>query len=154
MQSEREARRDWADLIGGGLLIAFGVWFALHSVEAYNIGELRRMGPGFFPTVLGILVAVFGLVLIVPALLRPAPLPVPALRPLLTIVAGGLAFAMLIEPAGLVPATVALVCTVVLAETEVRVLRTVILAAALSAMAVGVFTEGLGIPVPAFRWGY
>jgi hypothetical protein len=154
MESAWVARRDWADLIGGVLLVGFGTWFALHSAEAYNIGELRRMGPGFFPLVLGILVAVFGLVLIVPALLRPAPLPVPALRPLITIVGGGLAFAWLIEPTGLVPATVALVCVVVLAETEVRVVRTVILAAALSAMGVGVFTEGLGIPIPAFRWGF
>jgi hypothetical protein len=71
MESERIARRDWADLIGGTLLVIFGIWFALFSAEAYNFGELRRMGPGFFPAVLGVLVAVFGALLIVPALFRP-----------------------------------------------------------------------------------
>lgn len=146
-------RFDWTDLIGGTLLLAFGIWFTWHAQEAYALGSLRRMGPGFFPVVLGVLVAGFGLALLIPALFRRGEAPVPAVRPLLTILAAGLAFALLVEPFGMVPATVALVAIAALAERDFRPLRTAILAVALAAMAVTVFSEGLGIPVPAFRWG-
>ena len=153
MAEYRVATRDWTDVIGGAALLAFGLWFVWHAGVEYDMGSMRRMGPGFFPTVLGWLVAGFGALLLLPALFRRGEWPLPAIRPLVTIVAGGLAFAWMIEPLGLVPATVALVCIVAFAETQVRLLRTAILAVALSAMAVGVFSEGLGIPIPAFRWG-
>lgn len=145
-------RRDWTDIIGGFLLLVFGIWFLWHAQNHYSLGELRRMGPGAFPSGLGVLVAIFGVLIMVPAFFRKGDVPVPAMRPLLTIIAGGLAFAFLIEPAGLVPATVALVFIVALAEQKQHWLRTAILAVALSIMAVTVFTKGLGIPVPAFRW--
>lgn len=154
MAEHRTASRDWTDIIGGVALIAFGLWFAWHAQAEYAFGSARRMGPGYFPTVLGWLLAGLGLLVLLPALFRRGDLPVPALRPLCTIIAGGLTFAMIIEPAGLVPATFALVGIVAFAETRVRPVRTVILAAALALMAVSVFTWGLGIPVPAFRWGY
>ena len=147
------SRRDWTDVIGGTLLILFGVWFAWYAQEEYSLGTLRRMGPGFFPTVLGVLVAAMGLLLLVPALFRRGDMPRPAYRPLVTILVAGLAFAFLVEPLGMVPATVALVAIAAVAEAKVHVWRTVILAVALSIMAVTVFSWGLGIPVPAFRWG-
>lgn len=147
-------RIDWTDVIGGALLLAFGLWFLAHAVENYNIGMLRRMGPGYFPAALGVLVAAFGLLIMLPALFRHGELPRPAWRPLATITVAGLAFALIIEPYGLVPATIALVCIAALAETQVRLLRTAILAVCLSFMAVLVFAEGLGIPTPAFRWSY
>jgi hypothetical protein len=153
MADHRTGPRDWTDLIGGAVLLAFGLWFAWKAQTEYDTGTLRRMGPGFFPNVLGWLVAGFGALLLLPALFRQGEVPVPALRPLATIIIGGLAFAFLIEPFGLVPATVALVGIVAFAETRVALLRTAILAVALSVMAVTVFSEGLGIPVPAFRWG-
>ncbi len=152
MASHRSASRDWTDIIGGVALLAFGLWFAFYAQAEYDMGSLRRMGPGFFPAVLGVLVAALGVLALVPALFREGEWPVPAIRSLLTIIAGGLVFAWLIEPLGLVPATCALVFIVVFAETRVRLLRTAILAVALSALAVAVFSEGLGIPVPAFRW--
>jgi hypothetical protein len=153
MAEHRTAPRDWTDVIGGAALLAFGLWFVWHAQAEYDMGSLRRMGPGFFPTVLGWLVAGFGALLLLPALFRRGELPAPAIRPLATIIAGGLAFAWMIEPLGLVPATVALVCIAAFAEPRVRLLRTAILAGVLAAAAVAVFSEGLGIPVPAFRWG-
>ncbi len=128
------------------------MWFYLHAAGSYSFGTLRRMGPGFFPAALGVLVAGFGALLALPALFRRGELPRPSPRPLVTITAGGLAFTYLIEPFGLVPATLVLVGLAALAEPRFRPLRTAILAAALAALAMLVFSEGLGIPVPAFRW--
>lgn len=145
-------RRDWTDIIGGLLLLAFGLWFFWYSQTHYNFGMLRRMGPGAFPSGLGVLVAGFGLLILLPALFRRGDFPTLALRPFLAIIAGGVAFALVVEPAGLVPATFALIFCVVFAEREQNWLRTVILAVALSIMGVVVFSKGLGIPVPAFRW--
>jgi hypothetical protein len=153
MAEHRIASRDWTDVIGGVALVAFGLWFTWHAQAEYDMGSLRRMGPGFFPTVLGWLVAAFGALLLLPALFRRGALPMPALRPLAAIITGGLAFALLIEPFGLIPATIGLVGIVAFAEAQPRLLRTAILAVALSVMAVAVFSEGLGIPIPAFRWG-
>jgi hypothetical protein len=153
MAEYRIASRDWTDIISGVVLVGFGLWFAWTAYDDYSMGSLRRMGPGFFPAVLGWLVAGFGAVLLMPALLRRGELPVPAMRPLGTIIAGGLAFAFLIEPFGLIPATLTMVGIVAFAEARVWLLRTVVLAIALSVMAVAVFSVGLGIPIPAFRWG-
>ncbi|MDO9501625.1 tripartite tricarboxylate transporter TctB family protein [Falsiroseomonas sp.] len=146
-------RRDWTDIIGGLLLLVFGVWFLWHAQTYYNLGEMRRMGPGAFPAGLGVLMAIFGLLIMIPAWFRPGDLPVPAIRPLICIIGGGLGFALVVEPYGLVPATFAVVCISALAERELRPVRTFILAVALAIMAVTVFSKGLGIPVPAFRWG-
>jgi hypothetical protein len=141
-------------MIGGAALLVFGLWFLWHATDSYALGSLRRMGPGFFPASLGLLVAIFGVLILVPALFRKGELPRPQLRPLVTIIAAGLSFAWLIEPWGLVPATVSLVVIAAFAEAKPRLLRTAILAVALSAAAVLVFTEGLGIPIPAVRWSY
>ena len=146
------ARRDYTDLIGGAALIVFGAWFTWYGHMELPAGDLRRMGPGFFPMAIGVLVGIFGLLLLLPALFRAGTWPRPELRPLVTILAGGLAFAFLIEPFGMVPATLALIVVVAMAERRIRPLRTAILAVVLAAVAVLVFSEGLGIPVPAFRF--
>lgn len=148
-----KASKDYADIIGGALMMAGGVWFTSHALN-YNIGSLRRMGPGYFPVCIGILIAVFGLVLLLPALRRPGTMPVPEWRPLLWICAGIFAFTVMVERFGLVPATVALTLLAAMAENAPRPVTTVVLAAALSLIGVVIFTWGLGIPMPAFRWSH
>lgn len=145
--------RDYTDIIGGLLLIAGGTWFMLYST-GYSIGSLRRMGPGYFPMVIGGLVLLFGVLVLLPGLFRAGQLPRPEWRPFLTISASILIFALIVEKFGLIPATVALTLVAAVADDRSRILPTVILAAALSAIAVGVFTQGLGIPIPAIRWSY
>lgn len=143
--------RDLADIIGGVLLIAGGTWFTLLSTE-YNAGTLRRMGPGYLPMTIGGLVILFGVLVAVPALFRAGSLPRPEWRPFITICLSVLAFALVVEKFGLVPATVALTVVAAMAETRIRMLQVVLLAAGLSIIGVAVFTKGLGIPIPAFRW--
>ena len=65
------------------------------------MGTAARMGPGFFPTLLGGLLAVLGLMLSVPALLRDGePFPKLHLRPMLMILASIVVFALLLQPLG------------------------------------------------------
>lgn len=58
--------RDIHDLIGGLLMMAAGLFFALYG-SRYNFGTSARMGAGYFPVVLGWTLAVLGLLVALPA---------------------------------------------------------------------------------------
>lgn len=143
--------KDYTDIMGGLLLMAAGTWFMLHAME-YSMGTLRRMGPGYFPMMIGGLVILFGVLVLIPAMLRAGDMPKPEWRPFVTICASVLAFALTVERFGLVPATFALTILAAFAEPGFRPLRLVLLGLGLSGIGVLVFTQGLGIPIPAFRW--
>ncbi|MFC7556585.1 tripartite tricarboxylate transporter TctB family protein [Pseudoroseomonas wenyumeiae] len=145
--------RDYNDIIGGALMMAGGAWFSLYAMN-YNLGTLRRMGPAYFPLCIGLLVMLFGLLLLLPALRRPGSMPLPEWRPFLAICTAVLAFALTVERFGLVPATFVLTALAALAELRPNLRLTAVLAVALSAIAVAMFTQGLGIPIPAFRWNH
>lgn len=51
------------DFFSGLLFMAIGIAFALGATR-YNVGTGARMGPGYFPLMLGILMAVLGAVII------------------------------------------------------------------------------------------
>ena len=144
--------RDIGDIIGGAALIAFGLWVMQHALAEYQFGALRRMGPGFFPAVLGGLVAGAGALILLPALFRGGEAPRPDWRPFVLVCAALIAFALVLERFGLVAATFALVFLAAVARPGPRPVETLVLAAALAGIAVLVFSEGLGIPIPAFRW--
>ncbi|MBL0919846.1 MAG: tripartite tricarboxylate transporter TctB family protein [Hydrogenophaga sp.] len=59
-------RRDMHDLVGGGLMTAVGLFFAIYG-SRYDFGTTARMGAGYFPVVLGWTLAVLGLLVAVPA---------------------------------------------------------------------------------------
>lgn len=63
-------QRDQHDLWGGLGLAALGLAVAGHALTAFEFGTLRAMGPGFFPAVLGGLLAVLGVMIAVPAWAR------------------------------------------------------------------------------------
>ena len=77
--------------------------------------------------------------------------PAHAIR-LILILASMLAFAALLEAAGLVIATVALITIGCLATAESRVRESVPLTVALVAVALGLFVYGLGLPLKVWPW--
>lgn len=58
--------RSQKDLVAGGLFAAIGLFFALSSLD-YRLGTPERMGPGFFPLVLGALLTGLGIGIVVSA---------------------------------------------------------------------------------------
>jgi hypothetical protein len=147
------ARRDYTDILGGALLVAFGLGVGFYA-QRYNIGTLTRMGPGFFPAALGFLLALLGLAILLPGLRRAGAAPAPHWRALVTILVAISAFAFTVRDFGMVPATFLLVGIAALAQNDVRLKRTVVLAAALSALGVIIFARGLGVLLPAFAWPF
>jgi hypothetical protein len=143
--------RDLRDILAGGLLIAIGLIAAFHASTAMPLGSWRHMGPGMFPTSLGLLLAALGLLILIPALFRTGTLPTFETRPFLAVCGAVLAFALLIRPAGLVPAIVALTFVATFADSKLGWVATAILAAIMSVGAYLIFIFGLGMPLQTFN---
>src|SRR5437016_12805430 len=52
--------RSQKDFWSGLMFIGSGLFFAVWAMEFYQMGTAVRMGPAYFPTVLGFLLAVLG----------------------------------------------------------------------------------------------
>ncbi|MGH8822792.1 MAG: tripartite tricarboxylate transporter TctB family protein, partial [Rhodoferax sp.] len=105
------------DYYGGALMVIFGV-AAAYAATGYKLGTLARMGPGFFPCAVGVLLALVGLIIAFSAHFDTSPPAVsghgygsgmPDLRGCSCIILGILAFLLLGEYGGLLPATFAIV---------------------------------------------
>jgi hypothetical protein len=138
-----KAPRDfWAGL----MFIAFGLGFVLVA-RNYDMGTAVRMGPAYFPTLLGGLLLFLGLIVFVQSItVSGSPLPRFAFRPLIVILIAIGLFGVLIRSVGLVPATVVLVVVSSVGNYEFRTKEVVIMAIGLTLFAVGVFSYGLGLP--------
>jgi hypothetical protein len=139
-----------ADLIAGCLFAAAGA-ASVALARDYDLGTARRMGPGYFPTLLGGLLAALGLVLILSSLagVRQRMERI-AFRPLALVVVAIVAFGLLIRSTGLVPAIVTLVLVASGASERFRWSSAAALAAALAAFSWAAFSWALGLPFPAF----
>jgi hypothetical protein len=64
--------RNHRDFWSGVLFIATGILFMVLSRQ-YQMGTAAKMGPGYFPTILGGLMAVLGLMIMLPAFTKKGP---------------------------------------------------------------------------------
>jgi putative tricarboxylic transport membrane protein len=129
------------------LFVAIGLAFMVVA-RSYRFGTAARMGPGFFPTMLGGVLVGFGLLLSLPSLVRDGDaFPRLHLRPLLTILCGIVVFALLMQPLGFVLAAVILVLICGFADPDLRLIESAGLAVLLTAFCVGVFVLLLGLPL-------
>lgn len=150
MHTVRIRRRQ--DLWAGVFFVAVGV-LAVLLARAHPIGTAMRMGPGYFPTVLGALVALLGIAIAIRGACQAGDELEPwGLQPLVLVLGGVLLFAALVRPLGLVVATLALVVTGSLGNREARLAEVAGLALFLAALAVGVFVYGLGLPFGVWPW--
>ena len=141
--------RNPTDFWTGLLFGAFGLFAAVYAAFAYRMGSAVRMGPGYFPTWIGGLVAILGLVVALRALQLDGPrLPHMRLRPVLFVLGASIAFGYLLKPLGMVLATMLLVIISAGGGHEFRWREVLPLAVGLSVFAVGVFVYGLGLPFP------
>lgn len=147
-------RFDYTDMVGGMLLFLVGAGVSLVSIGNYPLGTLSRMGPGMFPAILGVVLAVLGVSLALQALRRTGSRPDIRIFSPLFVLGGVTAFALMIVPFGLIPAIVAIVVISSLAELRIRPVSLVLLCLALCLIAPLVFVVGLGLPIPLIRWPF
>jgi len=134
----------WSGLIFIAIALAF-----IGLAQQYKMGDMHRMGPALFPTLVGALLAVLGAVIAARSLVIDGP-PVPRFhaRPLLMSLAAIALFGIVLSFLGLVAAVVVLVLVGAYATREVRPLEIVVLAVALAVFSVAVFVWLLGLPLP------
>jgi hypothetical protein len=143
---------DNRDALAGLLFGAIGV-LTFVGAEDYPMGFAERMGPGYFPAVLGGILTLFGIYIFVRGLLSGEPVQGEwAWKPLALITLSILLFGFLMERFGLVPAIVAVIFAAALAGHEFRFRETLILTLVMGALGVGVFFYGLKLPYPLFGW--
>jgi hypothetical protein len=122
---------------------------ALLAARGYSLGSAGRMGPGYFPLLLGAVLAGLGLVLIARSVVIDGePLPRFRVLPLAIIAAAVCLFGLTIEPLGLVASLALLIALAACAGLQFRPLETLALAVALIVFSVGVFVYALGLPLP------
>lgn len=138
------------DFWSGVMFFAIGLAFVALAQD-YTIGSAQRMGPGYFPSALGGLLTVLGLIIAIKGLARAAP-DVRIERfhfgPLAIVLGGVALFGLLLRPAGLVLALLALIGVSAYASHEFRLREVVPLAAFLVALVLAVFIWGLGMVIP------
>ncbi|GGI55530.1 tripartite tricarboxylate transporter TctB family protein [Oxalicibacterium solurbis] len=118
----------------------------------YPMGTAGRMGPAYFPTVLGGLLALIGLAAIVRSFFREAEDEIGkfAIKETILILTGVILFAFLIRGAGMVVSVIAIVLVSALASTKFQWKGGIALAVGLSIFAILVFVKLLGLPIPIF----
>jgi hypothetical protein len=132
-----------------GLIYIFFGTSAIIIAREYPMGTAIKMGPAYFPTILGGLLILIGILSLIRSF-RKAGTPIGsfALKGLALIVVSTVLFGLLVRGAGLVIALPILVIISAYASKEFRWLPTVLMAAGITLFCILVFLKGLGIPLP------
>jgi hypothetical protein len=142
--------RNPRDLASSLVVFAAGLFFIVNGLN-YAMGSAARMGPGFYPVLLGVIAVILAVILLVPALTREGHLEPVAWRPFLAVSAAIAAFALTLRSFGIAPAIFATVIVSAMADRTARPLSTLAVAAAIVGGTWLVFIKGLGIPLPLYR---
>jgi Tripartite tricarboxylate transporter TctB family len=143
------------DFCSGCAFTAFGV-VTVVLAQSHALGTAARMGPGYFPTVLGVLLSGIGVVMLVRSVVAAVAdgeaigrIDVWLLARLLLAVA---AFALLLNPLGLVLTAIIVVVVASWAGHEFRLGEALINAGTLALLSYLMFIRALGQTMPVWPW--
>lgn len=143
--------KSWRDVAAGSIFLVIGAAFAVGAMN-YQLGTPLRMGPGFMPLLLAVLLVALGLVVIVTGMnkTQAAQSDPVAWRGIGLVVASLAVFGLFARPLGLMP--IVFLCTFLtaLASRSNTVLSASAIALAMSALCYLIFKTGLGIALPTF----
>lgn len=140
--------RNPKDFLAGLLFMGFGL-VTLVIGWAYPTGTVSRMGPGYFPRVLALLLLGLGALLSLRGFRSTTEPPVAwQWRPLATILVGAGIFGFTGQWLGVVGASLGLVLISSVASREFRWKEALLSGAIQAAAAAAIFVYGLGVPLP------
>lgn len=145
------SRKDTQDIIGGVALAALGVFAAVYA-QRYEFGDVQRMGAGYFPVVLGIILTVLGILIALPAFFRRGDAIRGEWKNLFFVIASVVVFALTLKLLGLILATVVSVVVSLIPEQETRLKGSLLVAAGISLLTYLIFSLGLGMVLPVWPW--
>jgi len=140
--------RNAKDFCAGGLYIAFGLSTVIIGLD-YDMGRAVKMGPAYFPTVIGGLLILVGIISVVRSFLQSGtPIGGFTLEGLTLVIVSVIVFGLIVKGAGLAIALPVLVIISTFASNQFRWVPSLSLAAGLTLFCVLVFIKGLGVPLP------
>jgi putative tricarboxylic transport membrane protein len=132
---------------------AVGMWIA----RDYPFGSALRMGPGYFPSVLGGMMIAFGIAVLLMGVKNNEKIEGNwSVRALIVLPLATIVFGYMMETAGFIPAMLVLIPLSAAAGREFKWLEIVPLTIGLTVLCVAGFIYGLGLPYPLIKgmWGY
>ena len=147
---------------GGMLFVALGLLFAVIAkgikfgdsalIAGYSMGTPARMGPGFFPFYLGLILIALGLVIAFSGLKvhqgDPGKVDKFHWGPILWVLGAVVAFGLVLKAIGMLLAGIMLVVVASRGSAEFNLKRSLILGVALTIFCALVFVLGLKLPIP------
>lgn len=139
------------DFLSGLMFIAFGL-IALYFGQKLALGTPIRMGPGYVPRMLSLILLGLGVIICIVALVTtPEPVEKPQWKPITLVTIGVVCFALLFERAGLLPALVVLILIASLANDEFKLVEVIGNMVVLAVLCTLVFKVGLGMNISIIR---
>ena len=148
MKIELRSNKDfWA----GIMLIATGA-ASIFIARDYPFGSTMRMGPGYFPSMLGGILALFGIYVMIIGLRRGEKITVHcSTRALIVLPFSLIAFGVLMTYVGFIPALAVLIFGSASAGRDFKFVEVLLLTVILTALSVAIFIWGLGLPYPLIK---
>ena len=145
--------RDRKDFNAGLMFIGIGGFFAFFATN-YPMGTAVRMGPAYFPTMLGwLLVGLGAIVFMRSFFLHGKEVPSKThWRQLMFILGSVLVFGFLLDRAGMVISSFSLMCLCALGGWDYRWKEQIFNAIGMAAVNVAIFHYGLGLPFKLWPW--
>ena len=143
--------RNNKDFWAGMMLIGTGA-MAIFIARDYSFGSTMRMGPGYFPSVLGGILVLFGITIMLMGLRRNEMIQGRwSLRALIVLPISLVLFGVLMKHAGFIPALAALIFGSAASGREFKFVEVLLLSVVLTGLSVAVFIWGLGLPYPLIK---
>jgi hypothetical protein len=140
--------RNNRDFLAGLLFMVLG-GLAVALARDFPMGTTMRMGPGYFPTALGIILFLFGAYVLGRGVRSRVPVSGAwGWRPLALITLSIVVFGFFLERLGLVPTAVLMFFVAAAAGREFRFKEVLLLAVVMTAFSLLVFIWGLKLPYP------
>jgi hypothetical protein len=146
--------RNHRDFWAGVLFIITGLLFVLLSRQ-YTLGTAAKMGPGYFPTILGGLMALLGLGIMLPAFAKRSPeLRVPKIefKMVFLVLLAVAVYAATLPKLGFIVALFLLILISSTASHEFKLRTTLIASVVLLGFSWLVFVKGLELQFPFLPW--
>jgi hypothetical protein len=125
---------------------------AMFIARTYPYGTTLRMGPGYFPRVLSVILIAFGLFVMVRGLRNFEKIQGNwSIRALIVLPLSMVLFGVLMELAGFIPALAGLIFVSAASGREFKFKEVLLLTVLLSVMSVAMFIWGLGLPYPLIK---
>ena len=140
---------DIKNVAASGTLLTVGLGFGISSVITMDVGSAFRMGPGYFPLILSIVITVIGVVIGIKALRDTEAFypQIAPLRALAAIIIAPILFGLTVRGLGFVPAVALTSLSAATAATGQRPLVVLAITLGITVFCLGVFYYGLGLPV-------